>query len=66
MASYPHPPSPMYYSGGCPAYTEQYFVPYPPQPHHTMELPRDQYYGDSPQPHHCCGCPNHSCNLKGR
>jgi len=64
MPSYPHPPSPMYYSGGCPAYTEPYFVPYPPQPHHTMELPRYQSYGDSPQPHHCCGCPNHSCNQK--
>lgn len=64
MPSYPHAPSPMYYSGGCPAYSEPYFVPFSPQPHHTMELPRYEYDKYMPRDHHCCGCPNHSCNSK--
>ncbi|XP_027906465.1 BAG family molecular chaperone regulator 6 [Vigna unguiculata] len=64
MPSYPHAPSPMYYSGGCPAYTDPYFVPYSPQPPQTMELPRYEYDKYMPRDHHCCGCPNHSCNQK--
>ncbi|TKY64012.1 BAG family molecular chaperone regulator 6 [Spatholobus suberectus] len=64
MPSYPHTPSPMYYSGGCPAYSEPYFVPYSPQPHYTMELPRYEYDKYMPRDHHCCGCPNHPCNQK--
>ncbi|KAG2380262.1 BAG family molecular chaperone regulator [Vigna angularis] len=64
MPSYPHAPSPMYYSGGCPAYTDPYFLPYSPQPHQTMELPRYDYDKHMPRDHHCCGCPNHSCNQK--
>ncbi|CAJ1950295.1 unnamed protein product [Sphenostylis stenocarpa] len=64
MPSHPHAPSPMYYSGGCPAYSEPYFVPNSPHPRHTMELPRYEYDKYMPRDHHCCGCPNHSCNQK--
>ncbi|RDX86832.1 BAG family molecular chaperone regulator 6, partial [Mucuna pruriens] len=64
MPSYPHAPSPMYYYGACPAYNEPYFVPYSPQPHYAMELPRFEYGKSMPRGHHCCGCPNHPCNQK--
>lgn len=64
IPSYPHAPSPMYYSGGCPSYSEPYFVPYSPQPHYTMELPRYEYDKHMPREHHCCGCSNHPCNQK--
>ncbi|KAJ1429545.1 IQ motif, EF-hand binding site [Sesbania bispinosa] len=64
--SYPHSPapSPIYCSGGCPAYAEPNFVPYSPQPHYSMELPRYEYDKYMPRDHHCCGCPNHPCNQK--
>ncbi|KAK7292749.1 hypothetical protein RJT34_15602 [Clitoria ternatea] len=63
--SHPHAPTPMYhYSGGCPAYGESFSVPYSPQPHYTMELPKYEYDKHMPREHHCCGCPNHSCNQK--
>ncbi|KAJ1381409.1 IQ motif, EF-hand binding site [Sesbania bispinosa] len=64
--SYPHgpAPSPIYCSGGCPAYAEPFFVPYSPQPHYSMELPRYEYDKHMPRDHHCCGCPNHPCNQK--
>lgn len=64
MPSYPHSPSPMYYSGACPAYSEPCFVPYAPQPHYSMELPRYEYDKYMPREHHCCGCPNHPCSQK--
>ena len=51
----------MYYSGG---YQEPFFVPYAPQPHYTMELPRYDYEKHMPGDYHCCGCPNHPCHQK--
>ncbi|XP_027337650.1 BAG family molecular chaperone regulator 6 [Abrus precatorius] len=62
--SYPHAPTPMYYSGGCPAYGEPFNVPYSPQPHYTMELPRYEYDKYMPRDHHCCWCPHLPCNQK--
>ncbi|MED6160628.1 Large proline-rich protein bag6 [Stylosanthes scabra] len=56
----PFPSSPMYYSG----YQEPFFVPYAPQPHYTMELPRYDYEKHMPRDFHCCGCPNHPCHPK--
>ncbi|KAL5171675.1 BAG family molecular chaperone regulator 6 [Glycine soja] len=64
MPSNPHAPSPMYYSGTCPSYSEPYFVPYSLQPHYTMDLPRYEYDKFMPREHHCCGCPNHPCSQK--
>ncbi|KAL2336100.1 hypothetical protein Fmac_010546 [Flemingia macrophylla] len=64
MPAYPHAPPPMYYSGGFPAYSEPYFVPYPPQPHHTMDLPRYEYDKYMPREHNCCGCANRPCSQK--
>ncbi|MED6139358.1 Large proline-rich protein bag6 [Stylosanthes scabra] len=57
----PFPSSPMYYSGG---YQEPFFVPYAPQPHYTMELPRYDYEKHMPRDYHCCGCTNHPCHQK--
>ncbi|XP_061349801.1 BAG family molecular chaperone regulator 6 [Gastrolobium bilobum] len=66
--SYPHAPapspSPMYYSGGYPSYGEPFFVPYSPQPHYTMELPKYEYDKCMPRDYHCCGCLNHPCHQK--
>lgn len=64
--SYPHAPvpSPAYCSGGYPACGEPFFIPYHPQPHYTMELPRYEYDKYMSRDHHCCGCPNHPCNQK--
>lgn len=64
--SYPHSPapSPMYHSGCYPAYGEPSFVPYSPQPHYTMELPRYEYDKYMPRDYHCCGCPNHPYHQK--
>ncbi|KAG5009122.1 hypothetical protein JHK87_017637 [Glycine soja] len=64
MPSYPHAPSPMYYSGTCPSYSEPYFVPYSPQPHYTMELPRYENDKCMPRELHCSGFANHPCNQK--
>ncbi|KAK7389876.1 hypothetical protein VNO78_25172 [Psophocarpus tetragonolobus] len=64
MPSYPHPPAPMYYSRGCSAYSEPYFVSYSPQPHYTMELPSYEYDKYMSGAHNCCGCPNSPCNQK--
>ncbi|KAK7274269.1 hypothetical protein RIF29_15352 [Crotalaria pallida] len=64
---YPPPapvPSPIYHSGCYPANGEPFFVPYSPQPHCTMELPRYEYDKYMPRGYHCCGCPNHPCQQK--
>ncbi|KAJ7962501.1 BAG family molecular chaperone regulator 6 [Quillaja saponaria] len=59
---HPHPPlSPIYCTGGCPAYPEVHPVPYALPPHYPMELPRYEYDKNVPNNYHCCGCPNHLC-----
>lgn len=62
LPCYPHvpSPSPMFCSGGSPAF----FGPYLPQSHYSMEVPRYEYDKYTRKDHHCCGCPNHSCNQK--
>ncbi|CAK8560754.1 unnamed protein product [Lathyrus sativus] len=62
MPSYPHVPysSPMFCSGGGPGY----FVPYSPQSHYGLEVPRYEYDKYMLKDRHCCGCSNHSCCQK--
>ncbi|GFY97395.1 hypothetical protein Acr_11g0017010 [Actinidia rufa] len=63
--SCPHylsPPSPFHHHGGYPSLPETYPVHYLPPPHYLMDQPRSKYDNNMGKDHHCCGCPNHSCN----
>ncbi|XVF22448.1 hypothetical protein REPUB_Repub12eG0173400 [Reevesia pubescens] len=47
-----------------PAFPEAYPVYHAPPPHYSKEQPRYEYDKDSYTNYHCCGCTNHSHNLK--
>ncbi|PSS03982.1 Cleaved like [Actinidia chinensis var. chinensis] len=58
---YLSPPSPFHHHGA-PSLPETYPVHYLPPPHYLMDQPRSKYDNNMGRDHHCCGCPNHSCN----
>ncbi|OIT07376.1 PREDICTED: BAG family molecular chaperone regulator 6 [Nicotiana attenuata] len=61
---YPYFPLPLYSNCSYPAYPMVYAANCVP-PHFTMDQPRYEYDKNMGIGHHCCGCPNHSCNKKG-
>lgn len=59
-------PFPINYHGAYPQVPEPYHVQFEPRQLYSMEQPRYEYEKNAAGNYHCCGCPNHTCNVANK